>query len=177
MRNTVAIKYVKALHSSLKSQEFESAALLFDELGKSYLRKESKEIFDNPYIEAQEKEKILLSAVKKFNNSRVDNLLKLLVSNKRIDLLPSIAEEMRLMLAKSKAIYRGYIYSSSKIDSKVSDSIAKSLGDRAGVKIELEFVKTADDSVKVSVDDLGLQIDLSKSRLDAQLTEHILKAI
>ena len=43
--------------------------------------------------------------------------------------------------------------------------------------ISLSYVKTDFDGIKVDVVDLGIEIDFSKTRINSQIIEHIVKAI
>ncbi len=177
MDNIIAKRYVKALKAALDNSELKKCAHLFDKLSNAYKEREIKALFDNPHIDSSKKETILLNSLKSTKSKTIKNLITLLVLKNRIYLIPSIAEELRLELCKIEKRFQGKVFSNKKVDGKIIDSIAKSLSSNSGVTIDLKYIKSDNDGIKVSVDDLGLQIDLSKSRLDAQLVEHILKAI
>jgi F-type H+-transporting ATPase subunit delta len=74
-------------------------------------------------------------------------------------------------------MYKGRIYSNSAVDKASVDLIARDLGTKTGSTIILDYVASDFDGIRVEVDDLNVEINFSKSRLNAQLVEHILKAI
>jgi F-type H+-transporting ATPase subunit delta len=69
------------------------------------------------------------------------------------------------------------VYSDSDIDSKVIEDLGNGLGSRFDSKISLKFVKDNFKGIKVDVEDLGVEISFSKSRINDQMIEHIIKAI
>ena len=92
-------------------------------------------------------------------------------------MIPALACELKREIARSKRMYQGRIYSNNVIDQASVDSIARDLGNKVGATIALEFVPAQYDGIRVEVDELNIEINFSKSRLNAQLVEHILKAI
>jgi F-type H+-transporting ATPase subunit delta len=84
---------------------------------------------------------------------------------------------MRKDVAATSKNYSGVIYSDSDIDAKVLDDLSAGLGKKFDSKISLEFVKNDFNGIKVDVADLGVEINFSKSRINSQMIEHIIKAI
>ena len=56
-------------------------------------------------------------------------------------------------------------------------NIAKSLSSRLNVNLDLRQERAAIDGIRLSVEDLGVEISFSKERFFTDLTNHILKAI
>ena len=88
-----------------------------------------------------------------------------------------MAEEMRKDVANTTKTYEGIVYSDSDIDAKVVQDLSDGLSKRFDSKITLEFIKNDFDGIKVDVEDLGVEINFSKTRIDSQIIEHIVKAI
>jgi F-type H+-transporting ATPase subunit delta len=63
------------------------------------------------------------------------------------------------------------------MDKASLDAIALDLGKKTNSTVALTHVTSLNDGVRVVVDGLNVEIDFSKSRLNAQIVEHILKAI
>ena len=177
MEELIAKKYTKALAQSVDAKSFKGMATVFSTLAESFKDEKFVNIIDNPYVNSSEKSDILLSAVKAVKSKEVDNFIKLLVENKRINIIPAIAEEMRKDLANATKTYEGVIYSNSKIDAKVITELSKGLSTKYDAKIKLVFIKDDFDGIKVNVEDLGIEINFSKSRINTQMIEHIIKAI
>ena len=177
MEELIAKRYVKALKSVMDQDALSNAAEIFSGLSKAFSDAKFVGIVNNPGIEASVKEEMLLSAVKSAENSYINNLLKLLVENGRINVIPAMSNELRLEIARMTKSYQGKVFSDSDIDANALKGLSAGLGKKVGAAIALEFVKTDFDGIKVEVEDLGMEINFSKNRLNAQLVEHILKAI
>ena len=84
---------------------------------------------------------------------------------------------MRKDIAHSSKSYEGRVYSNSEIDSKVIQDLSDGLSKKFDSTITLNFQKTDFNGIKVDVEDLGIEIDFAKSRINTQMIEHIIKAI
>jgi F-type H+-transporting ATPase subunit delta len=73
--------------------------------------------------------------------------------------------------------YTGKIFSDLDMDAKTVEALSSGLGKKVNANITLEFVKTNFDGIKVEVEDLGVEINFSKQRINTSLIDHILKAI
>ena len=67
--------------------------------------------------------------------------------------------------------------STGEIDAKVMQELSKGLSKKFDLNISLEFVKNDFNGIKVDVEDLGIEINFSKTRINSQMIEHIVKAI
>ncbi|MCD4668030.1 MAG: F0F1 ATP synthase subunit delta [Sulfurimonas sp.] len=177
MEELIAKRYIKALTSGSDVESIQNMTDIFSVLAKSFKNDKFVQIIDNPNVDINDKLEILLEAVKSANSGQVNNLIKLLVENKRINIIPAIAEELRKNVAASTKIYTGIIYSDSDIDTKVIEELSKGLSKKFDLNISLEFVKNDFNGIKVDVEDLGIEINFSKTRINSQIIEHIVKAI
>jgi len=177
MEELIAKRYIKAMNSGSDIESIQSTSEVFSVLAESFKDDKFVQIIDNPNVSAKDKSEILLEAVKSANSSQVNNLIKLLVENKRINIIPAIAEELRKDVAASTKTYEGIIYSDSEIDAKVMQELSKGLSKKFDLNISLEFVKNDFNGIKVDVEDLGIEINFSKTRINSQMIEHIVKAI
>ena len=177
MEELIAKKYIRAIKSSSNTTSMNDIAAIFSVLAKSFEDDKFTDIMNNPNVSSIEKSGILLDGVKSVNSQAVNNLIKLLVEKKRISVIPALAEELRKDLAHSNKSYTGFIYSNSEIDSKVIEDLSAGLSKKFDSTIVLNFHKTDFNGIKVDVEDLGIEIDFSKSRINSQMIEHIIKAI
>ena len=177
MEELIAKRYVKALKSIMNQDALNDAADIFAALASQFTNTKFVEIVNNPDIEKSVKEELLLSSVAGVKSGAIDNLLKLLVEKKRIDVIPAMANELRLEMARISNSYHGKVFSDSDIDANTLEGLSTGLGKKVGATVALKFVKTDFDGIKVEVEDLGIEINFSKTRLNAQVVEHILKAI
>lgn len=178
MEELIAKRYIKAIKkSSSDIATMENISVVFSTLAEAFKDAKFNQIVNNPGVSKEDKASILLDAVKSANSNAVENLIKLLVENNRISIIPAIAEVMRKDLADSTKTYNGLIYSDSDMDAKVIEDLSNGLSKRFDSKISLSFVKSDFNGIKVNVDDLGVEINFSKDRINSQIIEHIVKAI
>ena len=55
--------------------------------------------------------------------------------------------------------------------------LSNGLSKKFDSSISLSFVKNDFNGIKVGIEDLGVEINFSKSRINSQMIEHIVKAI
>ena len=177
MEELIAKRYIKAIVNGLEVSDIESMATVFSSLAISFKDEKFLNIIDSPNVSSSDKESILLDGVKSANSEKINNFVKLIVENKRINIIPAIAEEMRKDLARTTKTYEGTVYSDSDIDAKVVTELSIGLSKKFDSKITLVFVKSDFNGIKVDVEDLGIEINFSKSRINNQMIEHIIKAI
>lgn len=177
MEELIAKRYIKAMKQGSTLESMQSIALVFSTLAESFKNEKFLNIVNNPDVAKQEKMEILISAVKPAGLNSVENLIKLLVENNRISIIPAIAEVIRKDIALTSKNYSGIVYSDSEIDASVIKDLSVGLGKKFDSVISLKFVKDNFDGVKVNVEDLGVEISFSKTRINNQIVEHIIKAI
>jgi len=177
MEAMIAKRYVKALASIMDAASLENTKTLFDALASAYSEKGFADVINDPQIDDSEKESLLLSVVEAAKSEAVNNLIKLLVEKRRLSVVPAIAEELRLTLAAMNKTYEGKVYSNTAVEASTLEALSSNLGKKMDASITLAFVESDYDGIKVEVEDLGVEVSLSKSRMNAQLIEHILKAI
>ncbi|MDO9266075.1 MAG: F0F1 ATP synthase subunit delta [Sulfurimonas sp.] len=177
MEELIAKRYLKAIKQRSNAESMQNIALIFSVLAEAFNNEKFNQIINNPDVSKNQKSEILLAAVKSAGYKDVENLIKLLAEHNRINIIPAIAEVMRKDIAKTTKIYNGIVYSDSDINSKVIEDLGNGLGSRFDSKISLKFVKDNFNGIKVDVEDLGVEISFSKSRINNQMIEHIIKAI
>ena len=177
MEELIAKRYIKAMKSSIDMASMQNITDVFSVLSESFKDEKFVQIIDNPNVSTNDKSEILLDAVKSADSSQINNLIKLLVENKRINIIPAIAQELRKDVASSTKTYDGVIYSDTKIVAKVMKELSDGLSKKFDANITLAYVKDDFDGIKVDVEDLGVEISFSKTRINSQIIEHIIKAI
>ncbi|WP_457744735.1 F0F1 ATP synthase subunit delta [Sulfurimonas sp.] len=177
MEELIAKRYIKALLSDSDLEFVKNVTLLFGILSESFENEKFLTIMASSEISVQDKTSMLLDAVKPANSNKIDNLIKLLVENKRINIIPAIACELKKDLANLTKTYNGVISSDTDINPSVIEDLSKGLGKKFNSAISLSFIKNDFNGIKVEVNDLGIEINFSKDRINSQIIEHIIKAI
>ncbi|MBE0513756.1 F0F1 ATP synthase subunit delta [Sulfurimonas sp.] len=177
MEELIAKRYIKALKKSSSAEKMQETSAIFSILAEAFKDEKFIQIINNPDIDKNQKSAILLDAVKSAESKDVENLIKLLAEHNRIGIIPAIAEVMRKDIAVTTKNYTGVIYSDSEVDAKVIEDLSNGLSSKFDSKISLKFEKSSFNGIKVDVEDLGIEISFSKSRINSQIIEHIAKAI
>jgi len=177
MEELIAKRYIKALKSDFDLQTVQNISSVFDALADSFNDDKFVSIIANPQVSLKDKSAILLDAVKPANSEKVNNLIKLLVENKRVSIIPAIAKELKKDIARTTKTYEGVVYSDSAIDANVIEQLAQGLSKKFDSTISCRFVQNDFNGIKVEVEGLGVEINFSKDRIDSQIINHIIKAI
>ncbi len=177
MEELIAKRYIKAVKKSADIEKMQGISSIFSVLAEAFKDEKFIQIINNPDVSKSQKSEILLDAVKSTESKDVDNLIKLLAEHNRISIIPAIAEVMRKDIASTTKSYSGVVYSNSDIEPKVIEDLSSGLGSKFDSKISLKFEKSSFNGIKVDVQDLGVEISFSKSRINSQIIEHIAKAI
>ena len=176
MRELVAKKYVKALIKGCTDAELAILSGALSELSTAYSVDKFKTIIQSPDVAATQKEAFVLSMLESADNKLI-NLIKLLSSNDRLGLIPSIAAELNYQISLKKNQFVGEVIGSFEVTDAQLAQLEESFGKKFGATIKLTSQKTDFSGIKIQIDDLGVEVSFSVERLKAQMAEHILKAI
>ena len=177
MVEQIAKRYIGALKHDTDVKSLQIISDIFSERALSFDDENFKNVINNPSVKVEDKTNILLDAVKSAKSDVLNNLIKILSEHKRLNIIPAIAIEMKKDLARTKKNFSGVVYSDEKITAKVIKDLSTGLGAKYDSKITLEFVQNDFNGIKVDVEDLGIEINFSKTRINNQIIEHIVKAI
>jgi len=177
MEELIAKRYIKAVTNSSDIATLTNMSEIFSAIAEAFKNDKFTQIINNPDVSKSQKSNILLDAVKSANSNEINNLIKLLSEHNRLNIIPALAEVMRKDLAYANKSYTGIIYSDSDIDTKTVQDLSDGLGKKFGSDISLTLVKDDFNGIKVDVEDLGIEINFSKTRINNQMIEHIVKAI
>lgn len=177
MEAMIAKRYVKALSAVMDEAGLENTQVLFEALSSAFKEASFASIINDPQISSDAKVQLLLSIVESAQSETINNLIRLLAEKGRLSIIPAMTEELRLLLANSRKTYKGKVYSKSEVEPAMLSALGSDLGNKMGASVSLAYVASDYDGIKVEVEDLGVEVSLSKSRINTQLVEHILKAI
>jgi len=177
MAALVAKRYVTALLDGEDTESMAKFLVVFEALTSSFENEKFVDIISSPSIPTAVKEEILLAAVKGVESDKLNNFLKLLGEKNRFELIPTIASQLSKEMAIVNNEYAGSIFSDVDMDANTVKSLSNGLSKKVDANITLTFVKTDFDGIKVEVEDLGIELNFSKERINSSLIDHILKAI
>jgi len=177
MAALVAKRYVKALLDGENAENMANMSILFNALSAQFQNESFVNFISAPDVNSSIKEEVILAAVEKVRSEKINNFIKLLAEKNRFELIPEIATQISKEIAVVNNTYTGVIYSDTDMDAKTVKELSSGLGKKVDANITLEFIKTDFDGIKVEVEDLGVELNFSKERINSTLINHILKAI
>ncbi len=176
MTDLVAKRYVKALLIGANAKAITEINKELSQISLAYGESRFNDILASSEVKSEDKVHFILSLNEKTSNT-VTNLIKLLGENKRLDIIPSIVEELDNQLSIINNDYTGVIYTNKKLKAADVKSIEGQFSKKFDVKLSLKQDVCDYDGIKVDIDGLGVEISFSKDRLRSQMIEHILKAV
>ena len=176
MEELIAKRYVKALLEVISTEQKSSFVEVLNGISSLFSDKNITEKINSPLISANEKVAFILEAIPEDNISMV-NFIKILGENDRLDLIPTIAKILNQELQKEKNEYEGIVTSSSELGDTELAELENSLKTYTGSTIKLTQQKSELDGIKVTVDDLGIEVNFSKQRVKEQLIDFITKSL
>ncbi|MEA2048260.1 MAG: F0F1 ATP synthase subunit delta [Campylobacterota bacterium] len=174
MEELIAKRYAKALSSV--SKDISAIADVLNTLSEAIQVEEVMSALKSPLMTESKKTDMILSAVSDDDNTLV-NFIKVLGENKRLDLIPAIAKVLNSGLQKESNQYEGILRSSEKLPKEELSKLEKTLTKYTGSKIKLKQEKTDLDGLRVSVNDLGIEVNFSKQRVKEDLIDFIKKSL
>ena len=175
MEELIAKRYATALLSV--SKDIASITEVLNALTVAIETKEVRTALTSPIVSAEKKTEMILAALGEDTDKTLVNFIKVLGENKRLDLIPAIAKVLNADLQKESNQYEGVLKSSKKLGKEELNELEKTLKTYTGSTIKLTQEKTDLDGLRVSVDDLGIEVNFSKQRVKEQLIDFIKKSL
>ena len=176
MEELIAKRYVKALLEVISTEQKASFSEVLNAISSLFSDENIAEKINSPLISSDEKVAFILDAIPSESISMV-NFIKILGENDRLDLIPTIAKILNQELQKEKNEYEGIVTSSNELGDTELAELENSLKTYTGSTIKLTQQKSDLDGIKVTVDDLGIEVNFSKQRVKEQLIDFITKSI
>jgi len=175
MEELIAKRYATALSSV--SKDIAGIAEVLNVLTEAINNNEVKTALTSPIVAAEKKTEMILSALGKKADATLVNFIKVLGENRRLDLIPAIAKVLNADLQKESNQYEGVLKSKETLDDTELSKLEETLKTYTGSTIKLTQEKTDLDGLRVSVDDLGIEVNFSKERVKEQLIDFIKKSL
>jgi F-type H+-transporting ATPase subunit delta len=175
MEELIAKRYASALSSVAKDLPaiLEVLNVLSEVTGSS----EVKSTLTSPIISSEKKTEMILSTLGESADISLVNFIKILGENNRLDLIPAIVKVLNADQQRVANEYEGVLKSASTLDAKTLADLEKTLKTYTGSTIKLTQEKTDLEGLRVSVDDLGIEVNFSKQRVKEQLIDFIKKSL
>ena len=174
MEELIAKRYAQALSSV--SKDLSGILEVLNVLSEVISSSEIKSTLTSPIISSEQKTEMVLSAISDDDNILV-NFIKILGENKRLDLIPAITKVLNTDQQRVSNEYEGVLKSTSSLDEATLANLEETLKRYTGSTIKLTQEKTDLEGLRVSVDDLGIEVNFSKQRVKEQLIDFIKKSL
>lgn len=175
MEELIAKRYAKALTSV--SKDIAGVAEVLGVLATTVVSPEIMSALKSPIISVDEKTEMMLATLGDAADSTFVNFIKILGENKRLDLIPAISKVLNADLQKISNEYEGVLSSKLALDDESLAKLEVTLKKYTGSTIKLTQEKTDLEGLRVSVDDLGIEVNFSKQRVKEQLIDFIKKSL
>lgn len=175
MEELIAKRYAQALSSV--SKDLPSVLEVLNVLSEAICSSEIKSALTSPIVSSEKKTEMILAALGENANGPLVNFIKILGENKRLELIPAITKVLNTDQQRVSNEYEGVVKSASSLDEAVLADLEETLKKYTGSTIKLKQEKTDLDGLRVSVDDLGIEVNFSKQRVKEQLIDFIKKSL
>lgn len=176
MNDLVAKRYVKALISGRDTYTIDALSRNLSVIATAFADDKFISIISSPEVSDSQKVELVISFLENADYTLV-NFIKLIAEKRRLDIIPEVANEMKIQLAKLNNTYTGVIYTNSELSYDYVSSIEAQFSRKFNVNLSLSQNVCDFDGIKVDIDGLGVEISFSKKRLKSQMIDHILKAV
>ena len=174
MEELIAKRYAQALSSVVK--DLSATLEVLNGLSAVMIDDKIQSVLTSPIVSTESKTAMILAAIGNSNGALV-NFIKLLGENKRLDLIPVITKVLNKEQQSALNQYEGVLQSASSFTKEDIAHLETTLQKYTGSVIKLREEKSDLNGVRVSVDDLGIEVNFSKQRVKEQLIDFIKKSL
>lgn len=173
--DVIAKKYVQALFQVFSIEELEDVLCVLSNISDALGKKQITDLIYSPFLTTKQKEELLLHLFETIDE-RLKNFFKIIVLENRIQVLQNITDMLEKRLLAQKKQFVAVLQTKDGLDSKTQDMIAESLSRKLNVVLNIKQEQVMIEGIRLSVDDLGIEISFSKEKFLSDLSAYILKA-
>lgn len=175
MEELIAKRYAQALSSV--STDLPGVLEILNVLSEVTGSSEIRSTLISPIISSEKKTEMILTSLGENADASLVNFIKILGENKRLDLIPAVTKVLNTDQQRVSNKYEGIVKSASSLDEAALANLEETLKRYTGSTIKLTQEKSDLDGLRVSVDDLGIEVNFSKQRVKEQLIDFIKKSL
>jgi len=176
MEELIAKRYVNALSEVATSEEKTEYSEVLNTIAELLKDENMVERLTSPLISSADKTAFVLEGIKGAD-SNLENFIKILGENDRLNLIPTIAKTLNQELQKESNEYEGVVTSSNALSDADLEDLQNSLKTYTGSTIKLTQTQSDIEGIRVAVEDLGIEVNFSKQRVKEQLIDFITKSL
>jgi len=176
MEELIAKRYVNALSEVATSEQKTEYSEVLNTIAELLKEEKMVERLTSPLISSADKTAFVLEGIKGAD-SNLENFIKILGENDRLNLIPTIAKTLNQELQKESNEYEGVVTSSNALSEADLEDLQNSLKTYTGSTIKLTQTQSDIEGIRVAVEDLGIEVNFSKQRVKEQLIDFITKSL
>ncbi len=177
MEELIAKRYAVALLELSDSKVLQNQIASLENMVEALATDRIKEIVESPLVSNSDKFKSLVEPLKGSIDDTLYKLIAVMSQKGRLNLLPELLDIIKFEMKKRSNEFEGTIESDKSLTNRDIKNLEKTLQRYSGAKITLKKVGETEDGIRVKVEDLGLELNFSKSRVKADLLAYIQQAI
>jgi len=177
MEELIANRYVNALVDITSNEQRAEFSLILSSISELFSDAKVAERLTSPLVTTEQKTSFVLDGLGNDCDVKLQNFIKIIGENGRLDLIPVIARKLNQAIQKETNQYEGVVTSSNTLGDAEVAELESSLKKYTGSTIKLTQVQSDLDGIKVSVEDLGIEVNFSKQRVKEQLIDFITKSL
>ena len=176
MEELIAKRYVNALSEVATPEQKAEYSEVLNSIAELLKDDTVAERLTSPLISSSDKTAFILDGING-SDANLENFIKILGENSRLNLIPSIAKSLNQELQKESNEYEGVVTSSNALSDAELEDLQNSLKTYTGSTIRLTQTQSDVEGIRVSVEDLGIEVNFSKQRVKEQLIDFITKSL
>jgi F-type H+-transporting ATPase subunit delta len=177
MNDLIAKRYAKALMELVPQKELASQLEVLGQLSALFRQPETAELIGSPLVSNAQKFDLLVAPLKKKLDARLYRLLEVMSEKGRLDLVPELTGILAFESKKLSNKFEGTVEADEALPKGELKRLEEVLAKYSGAKIKLKQTSTSGDGLRVSVEDLGLELSFSKARVKSDLLDFIQRAL
>jgi len=178
MEALIAKRYVNALVDSTSEKDRADFSKILLRMSEAFSDANVAEKLKSPLVTNAQKTTLVLESLGENANIKLVNFIKIIGENGRLDLLPTIAKVLKQVIQTETNEYEGLVNSSTNLKAEELKALQASLATyTGGATIKLTQEVSDIEGIKVSVEDLGIEVNFSKQRVKEQLIDFITKSL
>ena len=177
MNDLIAKRYAKALMELIPQKELSSQLKILEELSELFRRPEVAELIASPLVSNERKFELLVAPLREKLDERLTRLLEVMSEKGRLGLLPELTGILAFESKKLSNKFEGTVEADEALPKEELKRLEEVLAKYSGAKIKLKQTSKSGDGLRASVEDLGLELNFSKSRVKSDLLDFIQRAL
>lgn len=177
MEELIANRYVHALVDVTNAEQRATFSEVVSSIAGLFDDEKVSEMLRSPLVSNEQKTAFIIDGLGQDAAMSLQNFIRIIGENGRLELLPAIARKLNQAIQKESNEYEGVVSSANTLSDAELTELQGSLKTYTGLTINLTQVSSDLDGIKVSVEDLGIEVNFSKQRVKEQLIDFITKSL